>query len=186
VIPEFSPGAAEYESWHEQEENYAWASLAMGKPLVGQRVRDILALVTALQSYPATQSRKIYVAALGKLTVPALFAASLQPEIEGLYLAGALVSFASVVQAEVPSHPFANYVPDLLNHTDLPDVTAGLAHRKIVLAGTVDAMGRPLAVAAVQSAYESAVRAGIVKIAPNPDWSSDRLVQYARTEASGT
>ena len=56
------------------------------KPLAGQRVQDILAIVEAsLRAYPATKSRPIYIAALGKLTTPALFAAALESGIHGLY-----------------------------------------------------------------------------------------------------
>jgi len=178
LIPEFSPGAADYESWHEQEENYAWGSLALGKPLVGQRVTDILALVAALSSYPITKGRPIYVAALGKLTVPALFAAALEPAIQGLYLAGGLVSFQNLKEAEVYKHPFANFVPGLLNHTDLPDIAAAIAPRKIVLAGTVDAEGRTVNGAALRAIYLEANRAGNLSVAPKPEWSAEALLTY--------
>jgi len=183
VSPEFSPGAAEYETWHEQEENYAWASLALGKPLVGQRVQDILAFVNALRVHPTTKSRRIYVAALGKLTVPALFAAAIEPEIRGLYLAGGLVSFGNLVQTEVPQYTFANYVPSLLNHIDLPDVTASLAPRKVILAGTIDASGRTIDLAGVRKLYAPAVNAGNVVLTPDRAWSAKSLVAYISSEA---
>jgi hypothetical protein len=182
VSPEFSPGAAEYEAWHEQEENYAWASLALGKPLVGQRVQDILAFVNALRVHPTTKSRHIYVAALGKLTVPALFAAAIHPEIRGLYLAGGLASFDNLVQTEVPAYSFANYVPGLLNHTDLPDLTASLAPRKVTLAGTIDASGRRMDLAEVRNLYAPAVRAGNVVLTPDRAWSAKSLIAYVSTE----
>ncbi len=181
LIPEFSPGAAGYEGWHQQEENYAWGSLALGKPLAGQRVRDILALVAALRLHPATSTRQIYVAALGKLTVPALFAAALEPNIKGLYLAGGLGSFQNLAQTEVPRYAFANYVPSLLNHTDLPEIAASIAPRKIVLAGTIDAKGRTIGTSAVHNLYRSASGAGNVSVLPNPDWSAKALLSYVLT-----
>ncbi len=178
LIPEFSPGAADYESWHEQEENYAWGSLALGKPLVSQRVTDILALVAGLNSHPMTKGRPIYVAALGKLTVPALFSAALEAGIQGLYLARGLVSFQNLIEAEVYKHPFANFVPGLLNHTDLPDVAASMAPRKIVLAGTVDAQGSTVNGAALRAMYVGANRAGILSIAEKAEWSAQALLAY--------
>src|SRR5690348_6285180 len=87
LIPQFGPGNASYSAWHHDEENYAWSSLILGEPLVGQRVTDILALFAALRKHPATAGRPIHVAAQGKLTVPALFAAALDNKIQSLYLA---------------------------------------------------------------------------------------------------
>lgn len=184
VIPEFSSGAADYEAWHEQEENYAWASLALGKPLVGQRVTDILALVAALRLHPATRTRQIYLAALGKLTVPALFAASLEPDIKGLYLAGGLACFQNLIQTEVPRYPFANYVPALLNHTDLPEIAASITPRKIVLAGTIDAEGSAMKTAAIRAIYAAASQAGNVSVVPTADWSAKALLAYVSSAAS--
>jgi pimeloyl-ACP methyl ester carboxylesterase len=178
LTPEFSPGAADYESWHQQEENYAWGSLALGKPLVGQRVTDILALVAALRAHAATSKRQIYIAALGELTVPALFAAALEPSVKGLYLAGGLGSFENLIQTEVPEYPFANYVPELLNHTDLPEIAASIAPRKILLAGAIDAEGNTMDTTAVLRVYSAAARAGSLTAAPSADWSAKTLLSY--------
>jgi pimeloyl-ACP methyl ester carboxylesterase len=89
LAPEFSPGAAEYANWHEKEENYAWSALILGRPMVGQRVTDILALAACLRRYPGTAGRRIHIAALRRLTVPALCAAALDREINSLYLSRA-------------------------------------------------------------------------------------------------
>ena len=140
LAPEFGRGAANYARSHNSEENYAWASLILGKPLLGQRVTDLLALVEALGG-------PVVVAASGKMTVVALFAAALDDRIQGLYLAGGLVSFRSIVETENYDHPFASFVPRILEYTDLPEVVAGLAPRRVVLAGPVDGAGRPAAVA---------------------------------------
>jgi pimeloyl-ACP methyl ester carboxylesterase len=178
LMPEFSPGAADYESWHQQEENYAWGSLALGKSLVSQRVTDILALVASLRKHPATSSRQIYVAALGRLTVPALFAAALEPTIQGLYLAGGLASFQSLVDTETPQYPFANFVPGLLNHTDLPEIAASIAPRKLILAGSVDAQGKAIEPGAIRTLYKAAVQAGNFSVLADPEWSARTLLSY--------
>ena len=67
LAPQFSPGAPEYESWHQQEENYSWSSLYFGRPLIGQRVRDILSLTAALRGVPETSGRPLHLAARGRL-----------------------------------------------------------------------------------------------------------------------
>jgi cephalosporin-C deacetylase-like acetyl esterase len=151
---EFSRGAQRHARSHAEEEDYAWASLVLGEPLLTQRVRDVLAVVNALAAHLSTQ--RIKVAARGVLTVPALFAAALEPRIAELYLAGGLISYRSIVETEDYSHPFANFLPGILAHTDLPVVVASLAPRRIVLAGPVDAADRPAPADIVAREYAAA------------------------------
>jgi hypothetical protein len=175
LLPEYSTGHPGYAASHRQEENYAWGSVILGKPLVGQRVTDIMAIVAALRKHPATAQRSIRVAAAGKLTVPALFAAALDKHIDGLYLSGGLTTFRDVVDSEVYNHPFANFVPGLLNHTDLPEVAASIAPRRIVLAGAVNASDQTADAAAVRQVYTS----GNLSIEPEAKWTVERLVAFA-------
>ncbi|HET9320824.1 MAG TPA: alpha/beta hydrolase family protein, partial [Bryobacteraceae bacterium] len=103
--------------------------------------------------------------------VPALFAAALDKNITELYLAGGLVSFRNIVDTENYDHSFANFVPGLLRHTDLPDVAAALAPRPVTLAGTVDAEGRAMESAAVHGIYSGSH----VKIRDKADWDIGAL-----------
>lgn len=151
LMPEVGRGDPRYARSHNDEENYAWASMILGQPLLSQRVTDILALAAGLRaSFP---SRRLGIAALGKLTVPALFAAALDSHITDLYLAGGLVSFRDVVETENYSCSFGNFAPDLLRHTDLPEAAASLAPRRLCLAGTVNAAARTMSEAAVAAIY---------------------------------
>jgi hypothetical protein len=179
LAPEFSPGAAEYANWHEKEENYAWSSLILGRPMVGQRVTDILALAACLRRYPGTAGRRIHIAALRRLTVPALCAAALDPEIKSLYLSGGLISFQNLVDTETYSHPFANFIPGVLNHTDLPQIAASIAPRRIILAGSTDAKGFTMAPDRIRAVYESAGQKGSLSIREHADWSVETLTSYA-------
>ncbi len=176
LLPEYSPGQPGYASSHRQEENYAWSSVILGKPLVGQRVTDILATIDALRKHPATAQRHVRIAAAGKLTVPALFAAALDKRIDGLYLSGGLTSFRDVVDSELFNHTFANFVPGLLNHTDLPEVAASLAARPVVLAGAVNAKSETADAALVRQLYT----ASNVSTEPEAVWTVDRLISFAR------
>ena len=62
-----------------------------------------------------------------------------------MYLADGLISFRSIVETEVYKYPFGNFVPNLLAHTDLPELTASLAPRRVTLAGAIDGAGNRLA-----------------------------------------
>ena len=171
LAPEIGPGDPGYMRPHGSEENYAWASLILGRPLLGQRVADILALVAGLRKHSALGSRPVVVAARSKLTVPAIFAAALDSNISELYLERGLVSFRSIVDTEIYDHSFANFVPQLLRHTDLPDVVATLAPRRVRLAGTVDAGGNRMDGAAVRGLYPG----GHISVLDKASWDLDVL-----------
>ena len=126
LTPEFGRHSARNAREHANDEMWAWSSLVLGKPLAGQRVTDLLAVVQGLRARPDLKGKPLVLAARGFSTVPALFAAALEPAIDRLYLAGGLVSFQSIVDTEDYNHPFGNFVPNLLLHTDLP--RAGCVH----------------------------------------------------------
>jgi cephalosporin-C deacetylase-like acetyl esterase len=170
--PEASRGNLHFALSHAGEESYAWASLILGKPLIGQRVTDIVALVRAMGSLDAMSGRRIVVAALGTMTVPALFAAALEPRIDRLYLAGGLVSFESLLDFEEYRHSTANFVPGILNVCDLPALAAAVSPRRIVLAGPVDGAGAPMPQAEVQRRY---MGVAAVEIRPEPSWDAGTL-----------
>ena len=174
LTPEFSRGAARHAREHNSEEHWAWASLILGRPLAGQRVTDILAVIDALRALPEFAGRRIVVAAQGMPATPALFAAALAPSIDALYLAGGLVSFRNLVDTESYSQPFGNFVPRLLNHTDLPEVAAKLAPRRVVLAGAVDGAGKRMAAAEVRAIYAQAAN---VEVRPDPGWRAGDFSQ---------
>lgn len=171
LTPEYGRGAAGYARDHNDEENYSWASLILGKPLVGQRVTDILALAAGLRDHPGLRGAPLRIAALGRLTVPAIFAAALDPGIQELYLAGGLVSYRSIIETEDFTASFGNFVPNLLTHTDLPQTVASLTPRRVCLAGAVDAAQKTLEPNAVRSIYATAEQKGILEVRPTPEWT---------------
>jgi dienelactone hydrolase len=177
LAPQVSPGAPGYEISHQKEESYAWSSLILGRPLVGQRVTDIVSVVRALQSC-GEQSHPIAVAALGEMTVPALFAAALESSIASLYLADGLCSYASIAENADYVHPFANFLPKVLMHTDLPDIVTGIAPRTITIAGAVDGRGVPLSLETAREVYQSALSRRHVTLREGAGWTADRLVTF--------
>ena len=172
MTPEFSRGAARHARPHNSEEDYAWSSLILGKPLAGQRVTDILCIVQGLRARPECAGRPVIVAARGIMTVPAQFAAALEPAIGGLYLAEGLISFRSIVETELYSYPLGNFVPNLLAHTDLPEITMSLAPRRVTLAGVIDGAGNRLTPEAVMAEFPSAAH---IRVLPEPAWTASGI-----------
>ena len=143
-----------------------------GTPFVSQR-RSARAH-RALRTHPELSGRRVAGRA-GQLTVVALCAAALTNN-QRTYLAGGLVSFRSIVETEIYRRPFANFVPNLLRHTDLPEIAARIAPRRVTLAGTVNAAGDMLAAAAVKNAYGSA---GNVIARDQANWDVASLSNWA-------
>lgn len=174
LAPEVGRGAASYARPHAGEEDYSWVSLIFGRPLLGQRVTDILALAAALRAHPALRGLRLKVAASGRLAAPALFAAAMDPAIAELYLAGSLVSYRDVVETEEYRAPFANFVPGILLHTDMPEIAASLAPRRICLAGTVNAAGKTMDTPAVRAVYGEH---GHIVVRPVASWDAGALTE---------
>lgn len=173
LAPEVGRGSANHARSHAREEEYSWSSLILGKPLLGQRITDILAISAALRAHPALGGLRLRVAAGGRLAVPAIFAAALDPAIAELYLSGCLVSYRSIVETEDYAAPFANFVPGILLHTDLPEIAASIAPRRICLAGTVSGSGDVLSEAAVRAVYGDHEH---VVVRPLAQWDVEALV----------
>jgi cephalosporin-C deacetylase-like acetyl esterase len=134
--PQFAPGAVGYARGHAAEEQYAWASLILGRSLLGQRTTDIVAHVEALTA--AYAGKEIVLAARDKMTVPALCAAALDVRISKVYLARHLVSWRSVAESENHPAPLANLVPGTLQATDLPQIARSIAPRPVIVANAWD------------------------------------------------
>ena len=133
---QFAPGAVGYARGHASEEEYAWASLILGRSLLGQRTTDIVAYSKALaRAYPRAE---LVLAAREKMTVPALCAAALAPRVSKVYLARHLSSWRSVAGDENASCPLANIVRDALAVADLPQIARSLARRKVTAAESWD------------------------------------------------
>ncbi|MEW5976770.1 MAG: acetylxylan esterase [Acidobacteriota bacterium] len=175
LSPEFPRGAPRHARWHQDEEAYAWASLILGKPLLGQRVTDLLAVVRALKNHPAAGRRPIVVAARGTMTVPALFLAALEPSVERLYLGSGLLSFRNLIDTENYEYPLANFIRGLLSQTDLPELATSLAPRPVCLAGVLNAAGQKLDADQVKDLFSNA---GHIQVLPEDDWSLQGLAPF--------
>jgi dienelactone hydrolase len=173
LTPEIGRGAAGHAERHNREEEWAWGSLILGKPLLGQRVTDILAALEALRHCDGVASRPLIVAARGKMTVPAQFAAALDSNFAALYLSGGLLSLRNIVETEYYTHPFANFVPGILRHTDLTELPGP---KRVVLAGVVDSAGQPASVDVVRTAYSNA---GNVEVVAEARWDAATLAALA-------
>ncbi|MEO8128583.1 MAG: acetylxylan esterase [Bryobacteraceae bacterium] len=173
LTPAMGRGAARHARDHNNEEEYAWSSLILGRPLLGQRVTDVLAVLQAVHE-PGT---RLCLAAQGKMTVPALYAAMMNSDVSSLYLSGGLASFRSLVETEQYDYPFANFVPGIAGFMDLPEIIRSLAPRKVTVAGMVNASGQPAGAAVDRKMFGDAANVSVLDRAA---WNPSTMVSSLR------
>lgn len=107
---------------------YAAHGLMLDRPLLGQRVFDVLRVIQALR---AAGHQEVHLAGRGWGALVAVFTALLSEEVKQVSLKNALTSFTEI--AEDPSYqwPYAIMLPNVLTHFDLPECYADLANKKL-------------------------------------------------------
>jgi pimeloyl-ACP methyl ester carboxylesterase len=137
----------------------AFLALQLNRPLLGQRVFDLIRVLDALRDEVKTG---VHLVGRGTGGPIALHAAALDPRVTRLTLDGSILSWDGVVRTPVTRDQLTNVVPRALERYDLPDLAASLAPRPLTILAPVDPAGRPLpmadlerAVGPVRQAYRS-------------------------------
>jgi cephalosporin-C deacetylase-like acetyl esterase len=128
----------------------AFVALHLNRPLLGQRVTDLLAVVAKV----AGESDDLRLIGVGSAGPTALHAAALEPRVKRLTLEGALVSWSAVVKTPVSHDQLTNVVPAALAVYDLPDLAALVAPRPLTIRKPADPTGKPLNHGAAEDAYQ--------------------------------
>ncbi len=124
----------------------AFLGFHLNRPLLGQRVRDILAANEAMGG-------SCHLVASGAAAPAALHAAALDPRIPAVTLEGGLVSWSSVLRTPVTQNQLANVVPGALERYDLPTLAEAIAPRKLTIKAPVDPAGKPVTQGDLEAAY---------------------------------
>jgi cephalosporin-C deacetylase-like acetyl esterase len=124
----------------------SFLSFHLGRPLLGQRVSDVLSVAAGAKGGSELVGE-------GAAAPVALHAAALDGRISAVTLEGGLVSWSSVVQTPLSRGQLANVVPGALEVYDLPDLAAAVAPRPLTIRHPVDAAGVPVSRAELEKAY---------------------------------
>ena len=107
---------------------YAAHGLMLNRPLLGQRVFDVLRVIQALR---AAGHQEIHLVGRGWGALAAGLAALFSKEVKQVTLRNALSSFQSIAEDAEYQWPYAIMLPGVLAHFDLPDCYAELANQKL-------------------------------------------------------
>jgi hypothetical protein len=158
------------------DDRFAWANLVLGKPVIGQRVWDILRALDYLRSRPDVDPSSIRILAKGSSGLAALMATALDDRVRSVLIRQAPSTYLSIVESEEYSLTLDWFVPGILEHFDLPEVAAAMAPRPAWIVDAVDAQGSILPEATVRAHYPSpSVR--IDTSASNPNLNAEWLKQ---------
>ena len=131
---------------------FAYRSLELGRPLFGQRLKDLLA--SAPQQ---TKWRDWIVVGIGIGGLIAAHAAALDERIAGVASIEAPLSYASMVKDSGAEQPVSAILPGVLAAYEIRDVYAALAPRPLLIVNPQDARRRGVTEAEARSELASAM-----------------------------
>ena len=168
------------------EAAYGWNNLVLGKPMLGQRVGDLLGCLEYLRARPDVDSQRIGIYGTGSAGLVALLGAALSPHPVSLLLEHTLVDFASVVESPDYLLPLPYFTFGFLRAFDLPQVAATLAPRPLWLLNPAGANGEALTLdviqqrsAPVHAAYQR--RPGAFRIVVSPGDQAKAAAEWLET-----
>ncbi len=125
-LGETAPGIAKKPSFFGVDQKETWLSLHLNRPLLGQRVLDILSLIKM------TGSDHVHLIGDGVTGPIVLHAAALDNRIREIMLDGEVRPWMTVVQRPITYNQLSNVVPGVLKTYDLPELQKTLAPRKVI------------------------------------------------------
>jgi cephalosporin-C deacetylase-like acetyl esterase len=131
----------------------AFLALHLNRPLLGQRVVDLLSVVEMLAADPEWKKLPLHLVGVGTSAPVALHAAALDKRIQSATLHGCVVSWTAVAKTPMTINQLTSVVPGALKVYDLPDLAAAMPPRPLTLRGVVDAALEPVSRADLEAAY---------------------------------
>ncbi len=136
---ETRPNLEGYQVSFDWEDFFAYRSLEIGRPLLGQRMRDLLGAAPR-----RTTHRKWTVVGVGAAALVALHAAVIDPRIDRLVTVGGLLSYRSLIADPLTKQPFSSYLPGVIGAYDIRELYAALAPRHVLVVNPMSSQRRPL------------------------------------------
>ncbi len=149
---EWSPGEFRHVDNVETVMSYwAWE---INELLFGMRVQDVIRSIDYVLSRPDVDQRGVGLIGKGMGALWSLFAAALDTRILAAVCEGGLLSYRTLTGADRYQHGADVFIPNVLNHFDLPQVAAAVADRPLTLLAPVDAMKNSVEIPVAGEVYE--------------------------------
>ncbi|HUT22912.1 MAG TPA: acetylxylan esterase, partial [Sumerlaeia bacterium] len=135
-----SEGHAKY--WNCEHRN-AMIAMHIGRPLLGQRVEDVLDALEALVAREDVDKGRIQIVGIGQAGPVALHAAAIDERFGEATIDRSIASWIDLVAAPLGHDHLTHVVPFALTRYDLPDLVRAIAPRKVRVIRPVDGYGKP-------------------------------------------
>lgn len=137
----------EFDVSFEWDDFFAYRCLELGRPLFGQRLKDLLATAPKL-----TKRREWILVGVGMGGLLAAHAAALDPRVAGMVSIGAPLSYRSIFDDPRTTQPVSCLLPGVLGAYEISDVYASVAPRPLLIVNPEDSRRRPVAADAAREA----------------------------------
>lgn len=122
-IGETADGTAfNHPKFYNKEYRNVMSSLHIGRPLIGQRVTDLLLLLDYLQSDQVFRRSIVNIKAAGATALVALHAAVIDQRISRLQIDQYPDSFVTMIRQIMVKDQYSNVIPGALQYYDVPDL----------------------------------------------------------------
>ncbi len=118
----------------------AYRSLELGRPLFGQRLKDLLSTAPKM-----TKRREWIVVGIGIGGLVAAHAAALDPRIAGVVSIQAPLSYRAILDDPGSPHPISCFLPGVLGSYEIRDMYAAIAPRPLLIVNPEDSRGAAVA-----------------------------------------
>jgi cephalosporin-C deacetylase-like acetyl esterase len=143
----------------ELRQDYAWASLILGNPVLGQQVWDFLRCLDFLATRRDVEIHGLHVAGAGGGALVALLGGVLDDRISSILCMHMLADYLSVVESEDYNVELSWLVPGILKEFDVPELAQVLAPRRVLLLNAVGPRGEVLSKPDLQAKFRVATEA---------------------------
>ncbi len=139
-IGETGPGSFKGDAYIDNVSYNVWfASIQIGRSIVGVRAGDIVRAVRYLESREDVDHRDISIIAYGEMCPVAIHAAAFEGSISKVALIEPLISYRSIVMSRYYSTSFIHAtVAGALTAYDLPDLAGCIAPRQLLMVNVTD------------------------------------------------
>lgn len=157
-LPRFPRGGPNYYDGEVHlDQRFAWTCLVMGRPVIGQRVWDIMRTIDYLSSRPDVDTTQIRILGIGSAGLAAMMATFLDNRPRSVLVDRTLVSYASILESENYSLKLAWFVPGILRQFDLSDIAVGLSPRPCWILNGVDPNGQLYSETSLREQYSRSI-----------------------------
>ena len=133
-------------SWRDwnNEHRIAFTSFHIGKPIIGQRVQDIIDALDYLCGIPEVDDKNVTLIGDGQAGLVALHAAAIDARVSDVKVVNSVLSWTDIIMEPLAKHHLSNIVPGAMKYYDLSDLVNSIKHRKVEFINPVDAFGNLL------------------------------------------